>query len=112
MYDLPPDLPRLRTLRTWYAMWLGRIDQAIGQAEEKQRAEQLKAQRQVTATPDWVVEVGIGQGAPAVDVHVGGCRMAGKRRQTISRDEAVRLISQGVNACTHCRPDTELGILE
>ncbi|MYX14355.1 hypothetical protein GTY67_13210 [Streptomyces sp. SID8374] len=112
MYDLPPDLPRLRTLRTWYAMWLVRIDQAIQQAEEKQRAEELKAQREAAATPDWVVELGIGQGAPAVDVHIGGCHMAGKRRKAISRDEAVQLISQGVNACTHCRPDTELGLLE
>lgn len=112
MHDLPPDLDRLRTLRTWYAMWLGRIDQAIEKAEEQQRTEELKAQRQVTATPDWIVELGIGQGAPPVDVHIGGCHMAGKRRQTISRDEAVQLISQGVNACTHCRPDTELGLLE
>lgn len=37
--------------------------------------------------------------------------MAGKRRQTISREQAVDLINQGVNPCTHCRPDTELGIL-
>ncbi|MEU0355003.1 DUF6233 domain-containing protein [Streptomyces cyaneofuscatus] len=111
MYDLPPDLPRLRTLRTWYAMWLGRIDQAIKQAEEKQRAEQLKAQRKA-ATPDWFVELGIGQGAPPVDVHVGGCHMAGERRKTITREQAIDRITQGVNACTHCRPDTELGLLE
>ncbi|MYW30113.1 DUF6233 domain-containing protein [Streptomyces sp. SID2119] len=112
MFDLPPDLPRLRTLRTWYAMWLGRIDEAIQAAEEKQRAEQLKAQRQAAATPDWIVELGIGQGAPPVDVHIGGCPMAGKRRRTITRNEAVQLISQGINPCTHCRPDTELGLLE
>ncbi|MFF3094108.1 DUF6233 domain-containing protein [Streptomyces cyaneofuscatus] len=112
MYDLPPDLDRLRTLRTWYALWLGRIDQAIQAAEEKQRAEQLKAQRQVTATPDWVVELDRATGSPYADVHIGGCHMIGKRRQAITRDQAAQLISQGVTPCNHCRPDSELGLLE
>lgn len=111
MYDLPPDLPRLRTLRTWYAMWLGRIDQAIQAAEQEQAAQQRLEQEQADAAPDWIVELGIGQGAPPVDVHIGGCHMAGKRRRTISREQAVELLAQGVNPCTHCRPDTELGIL-
>lgn len=112
MYDLPPDLDRLHTLRTWYALWLGRIDQAIQAAEQEQQAKARREQQRVEATPDWIVELGIGQGAPPVDVHIGGCHMAGKRRRTISRDEATQLITQGVNPCTHCRPDTELGILE
>ncbi|MET8435376.1 hypothetical protein ABZV61_21830 [Streptomyces sp900116325] len=35
---LPSDLPRLRTLRTWHAMWVERIDEAIAVAEQLERA--------------------------------------------------------------------------
>lgn len=111
MYDLPPDLDRLHTLWTWHTMWAERIGEEIKKKEAEQKAEELKTQRKAAATPDWVVELGIGQGAPPVDVHIGGCHMAGKRRRTISREQAVELINQGVNPCTHCRPDTDLGIL-
>ncbi|MEW2068615.1 DUF6233 domain-containing protein [Streptomyces sp. NPDC007346] len=112
MYDLPPDLDRLRTLHTWYAMWLGRIDQAIKQAEEEQKAQELKAQRKAAATPDWVVELDRGTHNPYADVHTGNCHMIGKRWKAITREQAAQLINQGGTPCTHCRPDTELGILE
>ncbi|MFD8050105.1 DUF6233 domain-containing protein [Streptomyces sp. Tu102] len=32
--------------------------------------------------------------------------MAGKRRRTVSRDEARRLLGAGLESCTHCQPDT------
>ncbi|WP_323181346.1 hypothetical protein [Streptomyces sp. NBC_00154] len=35
---LSSDLPRLRTLRTWHAMWMERIDEAIAAAEQRERA--------------------------------------------------------------------------
>ena len=38
--------------------------------------------------------------------------MAGKRRRPIDRGEARRLLVDGVTACTHCRPDIDLGILD
>ncbi|MET7356621.1 DUF6233 domain-containing protein [Streptomyces mirabilis] len=38
--------------------------------------------------------------------------MAGKRRRGVERDQALRALAQGVAACTHCRPDSELGYLE
>ncbi|MEU5900521.1 DUF6233 domain-containing protein [Streptomyces venezuelae] len=28
------------------------------------------------------------------------------------RDQAVRALAEGVGACSHCRPDTALGVLE
>ncbi|NEB42227.1 DUF6233 domain-containing protein [Streptomyces sp. SID14515] len=108
MYDLPPDLDRLRTLHTWHTMWLHRINQAIKAAEQEQAAQQRLKQRRAEATPDWIVNLGIGQGAPPVDVHIGGCPTASRRRRTITREQA---INQGVNPCAHCRPDTALGIL-
>ncbi|WP_329453125.1 hypothetical protein OG894_03465 [Streptomyces sp. NBC_01724] len=40
MHDLPSDLPRLRTRRTWYAMWVDRIDEAIAAAEQREKERQ------------------------------------------------------------------------
>ncbi|WP_234442364.1 DUF6233 domain-containing protein [Streptomyces sp. NRRL S-1448] len=51
-----------------------------------------------------------GEGQP-VAVHVGGCRSAGRRSRPINRDQAMRALTDGVEACVLCRPDTELGIL-
>ncbi|WP_216373099.1 DUF6233 domain-containing protein [Streptomyces tailanensis] len=51
-------------------------------------------------------------GRHPVAVHVGGCHMAGKTVRGISREQAVRALAEGVEACTHCRPDTELGLLD
>jgi hypothetical protein len=45
-------------------------------------------------------------------VHMGDCHMAGKRSRPITQDQARRALSDQVPACTHCRPDAGLGILE
>ncbi|MGC5001173.1 DUF6233 domain-containing protein [Streptomyces sp. DT203] len=57
------------------------------------------------------MELGIGVGRPPIEVHVGGCHAAGKRQRAISREQALAALADGVRACIHCRPDTELGIL-
>ncbi|MFE2719443.1 DUF6233 domain-containing protein [Streptomyces mirabilis] len=40
------------------------------------------------------------------------CYAAGTRRRPVPRDEARRLLTSGVRACTHCKPDTQLRILD
>ncbi|MGV9351573.1 DUF6233 domain-containing protein [Streptomyces spiralis] len=45
-------------------------------------------------------------------MHVGGCHMAGKRWKAVPRDVALRALSEGVDACGHCRPDAALGYLD
>ncbi|MGW6055411.1 DUF6233 domain-containing protein [Streptomyces sp. NPDC055189] len=46
-------------------------------------------------------------------VHVGGCQMAGKRSRGVTREPAWRRLTvDQIKACPHCRPDTELGVLE
>lgn len=110
MDDLPPDLPRLRTLRMWHAMWLDRIDIAIA-AEEQQERERQQAEARRPPPPDWVLELSIGVGAKPVQVHAGHCYSIGRRRRTITRDQALAALADGVEACVHCRPDTELGVL-
>lgn len=108
---LPPDLPRLRVIETYLRLLLQLVREAITTAE---RREQEKAHGAVhrPSTPDWVLETGIGSGNGAVYLHVGGCYMAGKRVKPVARDVAARAIAEGVEACSHCRPDTELGMLD
>ncbi|MBZ3904400.1 hypothetical protein J8M51_22515 [Streptomyces scabiei] len=92
-------------------MWVSRIETKIAALEERE-AEVARGRQRKPAEPDWLVELGIGVGRPAVELHVGGCYAAGKRRRPVGRDEARRLLASGLRACTHCRPDQHLGILE
>ncbi|WP_308797951.1 DUF6233 domain-containing protein [Streptomyces sp. UH6] len=43
-------------------------------------------------------------------MHVGGCWDAGKRARSASRDATVRALTEGLEPCPQCRPDTELGV--
>lgn len=111
MTDLPPDLPRLRTLETWLAYALADVRAAIAAAEQREQERQRGLEARPPA-PDWLLEQGLNRDAPPVQVHVGDCWNAGKRSKGISRDEALRALADGVKACGACRPDTELGFLE
>lgn len=109
--DLPPDLPRLRTLETWLALTLDRVRQQIATAErreqERQRGEQARP-----PIPEWAIERGLNRNSPPVAVHIGGCHMAGKRWRGVPRDVALRALAEGVEPCSHCRPDSGLGFLD
>ncbi|MFD9394060.1 DUF6233 domain-containing protein [Streptomyces sp. NPDC060000] len=107
--DLPENLPRLETLRVWHTLWLTRIDAKIAAVQQRQ-AETEHRRRRRPEPPDWTVELGIGAGRPPVQVHAGDCHMAGKRCRPVGRDEARRLLADGLRSCTHCRPDTQLDI--
>ncbi len=100
-HDLPPALPRLRTLETWLVLTLDRVRQQIATTErreqERQRGEQARP-----ATPDWILKGGLNRDSPPVAVHVGGCHMAGKRWRGVPRDVALRALSEGIEACGHC----------
>ena len=109
--DLPPDLDRLRTLRVWHALWLNRIDAKIALLERRE-AEAEHGRESRPRPPEWVVEVGIGTSKTPVQVHAGTCHMIGSRRRPVSRDEARRLLAEGLRACTHCQPDTQLHIID
>ncbi|WP_326740871.1 DUF6233 domain-containing protein [Streptomyces sp. NBC_01022] len=89
-------------------IWIGHARAAIAAAEQRE-AERRKGEER--HPPDWIVELGIGVGAPPTEVHAGDCYAAGKRRRVIDRDQARALLSEGIRACTHCRPDTDLGVL-
>lgn len=109
MSDLPPDLPRLQTLEVYLRLQLAAVQQQIRYVEQQAA---IHRRPELEVTPDWVLEHGIGQGSPPIAVHIGGCHMAGHRVKTLQRDQAVRALTEGVEACSHCRPDTELGLLD
>ncbi|WP_328396704.1 DUF6233 domain-containing protein [Streptomyces sp. NBC_00390] len=109
MSVLPPDRERLRILETFLTFSLDQVREKIAYLEQQAA---IHRRSRLEVTPDWVLERGIGQGAPPVAVHVGGCHMAGKRVRTLQRDQAVRALAEGVEACCHCRPDTALGVLD
>ncbi|WP_318202938.1 DUF6233 domain-containing protein [Streptomyces sp. SCL15-4] len=111
MNDLPPDLPRLRTLETWLAHTLNRVRRQIGELERQEQERQQGAQARPPA-PDWLLELGIGRDSPPVYVHEGGCWSTGKRARGVSRAAALRALVEGVPACPHCRPDSALGYLD
>lgn len=105
----PSRLEKLRIVEGFLRHQLGQVEKWI--AEEQQR-QAIRQPSPPPPVPDWLLEVGIGVGKQPVAVHVGGCHMAGKRVRGIPRDQAVRALAEGVAACTHCRPDTELGVLD
>jgi hypothetical protein len=82
--------------------------------EERREAERIRGEQARPPDPDWLIEQGIGQGRPSVYVHAGHCDMAPKppRAKGITQDQARRALHERVDACPHCRPDTELGVLE
>ncbi|MEU6990427.1 DUF6233 domain-containing protein [Streptomyces sp. NPDC046465] len=107
----PSRLEKLRIVEGFLRHQLGQVERWI--AEEQQRqAEQTRGEQARPPVPDWLIEVGIGVDKLPVAVHVGGCHMMGKRIRGIPRDQALRMLTDGVPACTHCRPDTKLGVLE
>lgn len=111
MNDLPPDLPRLRILETWLALTLDRVRQQITDAERREQ----ERQRGIDARPpqpEWLLELGLNRDSVPNMVHEGHCHMAGKRSRGISRADALRWLAEGIPACTHCRPDSELGYLD
>ncbi|QKW31473.1 hypothetical protein HUT11_35510 (plasmid) [Streptomyces seoulensis] len=107
----PSRLDMLRFLERVQVADLERTRRWI--ADEERR--QVEKQRGIEArppAPDWLLELGLNRDALPVGVHVGGCHMAGKRVRGIERGEALRWLAGGVVACTHCRPDADLGFLE
>ncbi|MFF5538543.1 DUF6233 domain-containing protein [Streptomyces cinerochromogenes] len=77
----------------------------------QRQTEQQRGRRAKPAPPEWIVELGIGVGRQPVQVHRGACYMAGKRHRPVDREEARRLLADGTSPCSHCRPDTGLGVI-
>ncbi|MEU3433048.1 DUF6233 domain-containing protein [Streptomyces sp. NPDC006863] len=112
--DLPPDLPRLRTLEKWAELYLERIRTRIAAVEQKAQPQRPTAEPAPPAagprrarTPDWgLTEAGIG--TPATKIHRGDCWASGRTLVPISQERARAELASGTSACEVCRPDTVL----
>lgn len=110
MSEQSSRLDQLHFLRRYLLQELARVDGWIKQEEERAAA---IARRTPLPVPDWVLSYPRAGSTTRPDaVHVGDCGMAGKRTKPISRDQALRALSEGVEPCPFCRPDSELGVLD
>ncbi|MFJ6578356.1 DUF6233 domain-containing protein [Streptomyces sp. NPDC091368] len=112
MYDLPPDLLRLRTLETYLAMLLGDVRERIAKTEQQEAA--AAPVRARLDGPPYVLSYLRERGQPVVDsVHLGDCRQTSHHTRPLTREQALQaLTAGGIRACEICRPDSELGILD
>nr|WSZ19534.1 DUF6233 domain-containing protein [Streptomyces canus] len=106
----PSRLALLRFLERVQERDLARTRRWIAQ-EEQREAERQHGLAARPPAPDWLIERGLSQ-RNAVYVPVGGCWNAGSRSKGVERDQALRALAEGVDACPQCRPDTALGILD
>ncbi|WP_248511314.1 DUF6233 domain-containing protein [Streptomyces sp. D2-8] len=60
-------------------MWLARIDNKTAELQRRE-AEREHGRHVRHASPEWIVQLGIGTGRPPVQVHAGDCYAAGNRR--------------------------------
>jgi hypothetical protein len=95
---------------TWTACAPGTCCGCSGSTPRSPLSDREYGRRHRPKPPDWIIELGIGTGQPPVQIHAGNCYMAGKRRRPVDRDEARRLLTDGLHACSHCRPEARLDI--
>lgn len=107
----PSRLALLRFLERVQLADLQRTQKWIAD-EERREAERQHGIDARPPQPDWLLEQSLSRDVPPVYVHVGGCWNAGKRSRGVSREQALRALTEGVDACPHCRPDSELGFLD
>ncbi|MFF2184561.1 DUF6233 domain-containing protein [Streptomyces sp. NPDC058155] len=110
MFDLPPDVPRLRVIEQQLTVWLGHVRKAIAEA---QAAEAIRANTLPVHSPPVAYRLGDprpigGRNEPPL-LHAGDCRMGGGR--PITREQALQALTGDAEPCPYCRPDTELGVL-
>ncbi|MFF4536523.1 DUF6233 domain-containing protein [Streptomyces aureus] len=106
----PSRLAMLRFLARVQEQDLDRTRRWIADEEERETERERGRQARPPA-PDWLIEQGLNGGMP-VYVHRGDCHMKGKRSRGATQEQARRALAEGVAACTHCRPDAELGFVE
>ncbi|MFD6421540.1 DUF6233 domain-containing protein [Streptomyces sp. NPDC060198] len=110
MSDLPPDVDRLRVIRTHLALQLAEVDRAIAVAERQtfpvQQAAPAPERPPRPRTPAWgIARVGLGS---ETTVHRGDCWASGAEMTPISQERATAELASGVPPCDICRPDRVL----
>ncbi|WP_431047232.1 DUF6233 domain-containing protein [Streptomyces sp. P1-3] len=99
-------LDRLRIAEEYLAWQLTRLRATIRDLEQEERASHPPATP--PPRPEWTIQYARTRDKLPVGVHHGDCPMGSGK--SISRDQARRALTEGVEPCPFCRPDTELGI--
>jgi len=91
---------------------LAQLDGWIAE-EERREAEHRQGEERRPPPPAWLIQYGLNR-ANLDAVHTGDCWAAAKsgRCRPVSREQALDALRQHVAPCVHCRPDTELGVLD
>ncbi|MCX4819686.1 DUF6233 domain-containing protein [Streptomyces sp. NBC_01142] len=113
MSEQVPRLERLRSVRQWLAWQLRRTDETIAELEKQEAAAARAARTLPPRVPEWRLSMQRAGGRPTPDaVHTSDCGMAGNATRPLTREQALRAITEdGITACPYCRPDTDLGVL-
>lgn len=111
----------LRFLRRVQIQQLEQTERWIGQAEKRlgshgprrphtrpPRRRPQPGSRPATAA-EWVLEQSI---AGPVAVHTGECWIPSDNSRSLSREQARRAVTEGIEACAGCRADAALGLLD
>ncbi|MFI8942777.1 DUF6233 domain-containing protein [Streptomyces syringium] len=101
MNDLPPDLPRLRTVETYLDMQLQRVRAAIAEHEQRTKAEPATSET-------WILQhIPGAKDRPLNWLHRSSCHLAKGAR--LSRREAeIALAEPTVRPCGACKADAGL----
>ncbi|MGW6861399.1 DUF6233 domain-containing protein [Streptomyces xanthophaeus] len=107
MSGLEARLESWRAVRAWLGWQQKLAERAIGELEVELAAE--AACRPPPPPPDWKLEsVRTGSGPRALRLHVGDCAMSGGK--ALGREEARRMLAEGVEPCPFCSPENALGM--
>ncbi|MFD0272238.1 DUF6233 domain-containing protein [Streptomyces sp. NPDC127106] len=105
--NLAGQIARHRAVVGWLEWQLGQTREALARLEQQEAV--ATARRPEPRVPDWKLEVHrTGYGPRPFRVHAGHCPDG--HGKEITRHEALRLLSDGIEACPFCGPDRELRI--
>ncbi|MEU6895904.1 DUF6233 domain-containing protein [Streptomyces sp. NPDC046557] len=100
-------LERWRAVQAWLTWQQHQVARTIAALEADLAEEQSRLP--LPPPPDWKAEAIRTAGGPqALRVHLGACGMG--KGKPIDRDQARRMLADGVEPCPYCGPDTALGM--
>ncbi|WP_372352653.1 DUF6233 domain-containing protein [Streptomyces sp. KL116D] len=102
-------LDLLRFLERVQEQDLARTRKWIADEEQRHAAQARTAAASKPPPPEWLIERVVHSDL-VLSVHVGDCNMTGKNTTAATRDDAVRTLAEGIEACPFCQPDVALGI--
>ncbi|MGA5421148.1 DUF6233 domain-containing protein [Streptomyces lavendulocolor] len=105
----PPDDERLAAIEAYLTVQIMHVRQ---QRAAKARQREIQQRAAPPAPPPYRIQRSLDATRTPVRVHIGTCALAGRGAAGASAETARRALAEQVEACSVCRPDTELGIID